>query len=130
VLGRGLLPPTHNLDEPDPACELDHIVERPRAEQVEHVLTNSFGFGGHNLSLVLGRAKEAFDLDKENPRVRDHYGKGLGEKLLRARRFNILFLTTALFNRFNPRCKHHQKIPNCGCSRVWLIREKAIRSRR
>lgn len=56
ALGRGLLPPTHNLDEPDPACELDHIVERPRAERVEHVLTNSFGFGGHNVSLVLGRA--------------------------------------------------------------------------
>jgi 3-oxoacyl-[acyl-carrier-protein] synthase II len=55
VLGRGLLPPTYNLDNPDPACELDHIQE-PRAERVDHVLTNSFGFGGHNVSIVLGRA--------------------------------------------------------------------------
>ncbi len=56
ALGRGLLPPTHNLEDPDPACELDHIVGEPRAERVGHVLTNSFGFGGHNVSLVLGRA--------------------------------------------------------------------------
>ncbi len=56
ALGRGLLPPTYNLDDPDPACELDHIVDKPRTERVDHVLTNSFGFGGHNVSLVLGRA--------------------------------------------------------------------------
>jgi 3-oxoacyl-[acyl-carrier-protein] synthase II len=56
VLGRGLLPPTSNLDHPDPACELDHVVKEPRADRVDRVLTNSFGFGGHNVSLVLGRA--------------------------------------------------------------------------
>ncbi len=56
VLGRGLLPPTHNLDDPDPACELDHVVKEPRVSKVDRVLTNSFGFGGHNLSLVLGPA--------------------------------------------------------------------------
>jgi 3-oxoacyl-[acyl-carrier-protein] synthase II len=56
VLGRGLLPPTYNLDNPDPACELDHVVREPRADRVDRVLTNSFGFGGHNLSLVLGPA--------------------------------------------------------------------------
>ncbi len=57
VLGRGLIPPTHNLDDPDPRCELDHVVDKPRAERVDHVLTNSFGFGGHNVSVVLGRAR-------------------------------------------------------------------------
>ena len=57
VLGTGLLPPTHNLEDPDPACELDHIVRKPRAARAERVLTNSFGFGGHNVSLVLGRAE-------------------------------------------------------------------------
>jgi 3-oxoacyl-[acyl-carrier-protein] synthase II len=56
VLGRGLLPPTYNLDHPDPACELNHIVKEPRADRVDRVLTNSFGFGGHNVSLVLGQA--------------------------------------------------------------------------
>jgi len=54
ALSRGLLPPTYNLDHPDPACELNHIVDKPRAERVDRVLTNSFGFGGHNLSLILG----------------------------------------------------------------------------
>jgi 3-oxoacyl-[acyl-carrier-protein] synthase II len=56
ALGRGLLPPTRNLDDPDPACVLDHVVKQARAERVDAVLTNSFGFGGHNVSLVLGRA--------------------------------------------------------------------------
>lgn len=55
VLGRHLLPPTYNLDDPDPACALDHVVHAPRAARVDRVLTNSFGFGGHNVSLVLGR---------------------------------------------------------------------------
>jgi 3-oxoacyl-[acyl-carrier-protein] synthase II len=56
VLSRGLLPPTHNLDNPDPACELDHVVKEPREGRVNYALTNSFGFGGHNVSLLLGRA--------------------------------------------------------------------------
>ncbi|MFD2767426.1 beta-ketoacyl-[acyl-carrier-protein] synthase family protein [Micromonospora eburnea] len=56
ALGRGMLPPTRNLDDPDPACALDHVVKQARVERVDAVLTNSFGFGGHNVSLVLGRA--------------------------------------------------------------------------
>jgi 3-oxoacyl-[acyl-carrier-protein] synthase II len=55
ALRRGVLPPTHNLDDPDPECDLDHIRKGPRAAPgVRHVLSNSFGFGGHNVSLVLG----------------------------------------------------------------------------
>ncbi|SCF01062.1 3-oxoacyl-[acyl-carrier-protein] synthase II [Micromonospora mirobrigensis] len=54
VLRTGLLPPTHNLDDPDPACEMDLIRKEPRAVPVRAVLSNSFGFGGHNVSLVLG----------------------------------------------------------------------------
>ncbi|MEV6924382.1 beta-ketoacyl-[acyl-carrier-protein] synthase family protein [Dactylosporangium sp. NPDC051485] len=53
ALRRGLLPPTHNLDEPDPACELDHLREA-RPAPVAYALSNSFGFGGHNVSLVFG----------------------------------------------------------------------------
>ncbi|PZF98206.1 beta-ketoacyl-[acyl-carrier-protein] synthase family protein [Micromonospora deserti] len=56
ALGRGLLPPTHNLDDPDPACPADHIRKEPRATETEYALTNSFGFGGQNVSLLLGRA--------------------------------------------------------------------------
>jgi 3-oxoacyl-[acyl-carrier-protein] synthase II len=55
ALRRGELPPTHNLDDPDPACDLDHIRAAPRTGRPDHVLTNSFGFGGHNVSLVFGR---------------------------------------------------------------------------
>ncbi|MFC9328927.1 beta-ketoacyl-[acyl-carrier-protein] synthase family protein [Kitasatospora sp. NPDC057015] len=55
ALRRGLLPPTHNLDDPDPACELDHVRKGPRpAPGITHVMSNSFGFGGHNISLVYG----------------------------------------------------------------------------
>ncbi|MEY9863867.1 3-oxoacyl-[acyl-carrier-protein] synthase II [Catenulispora sp. GAS73] len=50
----GLLPPTHNLDDPDPDCDLDHLRKIPRAVRVEHVMSNSFGFGGHNVSVVYG----------------------------------------------------------------------------
>ncbi|GAA2061810.1 beta-ketoacyl-ACP synthase II [Catenulispora yoronensis] len=55
ALRTGQLPPTHNLDDPDPDCELDHIRKDPRAAAVEHVMSNSFGFGGHNVSVVYGR---------------------------------------------------------------------------
>ncbi|MEV1146965.1 beta-ketoacyl synthase, partial [Micromonospora sp. NPDC049799] len=55
ALGRGLLPPTYNLDEEDPACPADHIRGEPRATEAEYALTNSFGFGGQNVSLLLAR---------------------------------------------------------------------------
>lgn len=53
ALQTGQLPPTHNLEDPDPACDLDHIRKAPRASGLEFALSNSFGFGGHNVSLVL-----------------------------------------------------------------------------
>ncbi|MGA8117005.1 MAG: beta-ketoacyl-[acyl-carrier-protein] synthase family protein [Actinocatenispora sp.] len=56
AMGAGALPPTHNLDDPDPACAVDHIRKEPRRADVEYTLSNSFGFGGHNISLVLGAA--------------------------------------------------------------------------
>jgi 3-oxoacyl-(acyl-carrier-protein) synthase len=50
-----LLPGTANHHERDPECDLDIIGERPRAARVDAVLSNSFGFGGQNVSLVLER---------------------------------------------------------------------------
>lgn len=47
------LHPTANLVKPDPECDLDYITEGPRKTTVKNVLTNSFGFGGHNVSLVV-----------------------------------------------------------------------------
>lgn len=56
AIAREWLPPTVNLDAPDDACDLDYIPREGRAARVEHVLTNSFGFGGVNAALVLRRA--------------------------------------------------------------------------
>jgi 3-oxoacyl-[acyl-carrier-protein] synthase II len=49
------LPPTLNLAEPDPNCDLDYIPNAGRPARVNHILSNSFGFGGINASLVLRR---------------------------------------------------------------------------
>ncbi|HXI34871.1 MAG TPA: beta-ketoacyl-ACP synthase II [Gemmatimonadales bacterium] len=56
VLAKGWLPPTINLEQPDPACDLDCVPQRGRAAQPAVIVSNSFGFGGINASLVLRRA--------------------------------------------------------------------------
>ncbi|PWW52669.1 beta-ketoacyl-[acyl-carrier-protein] synthase family protein [Actinokineospora spheciospongiae] len=53
-IAEGVLPPTHHLDDPDPACPLDHVRGAPRTGAVRAALSNSFAFGGHNVSLLLG----------------------------------------------------------------------------
>jgi 3-oxoacyl-[acyl-carrier-protein] synthase II len=52
ALHHGILPPTINLDHPDPACDLDYIPHRARPATVTVVLSNSFGFGGVNACLL------------------------------------------------------------------------------
>jgi 3-oxoacyl-[acyl-carrier-protein] synthase II len=49
----GTIPPTINLDRPDPVCQLNHVANVAREQQVRVAVSNSFGFGGHNTSLVL-----------------------------------------------------------------------------
>ncbi len=51
----GVLHPTINLDEPDPACDLDYIPKQARGKKIDYALSNSFGFGGHNVSILVGR---------------------------------------------------------------------------
>lgn len=46
------VPPTINLENPDPACDLDYVPNQSRQQPVEVALSNSFGFGGHNVTLV------------------------------------------------------------------------------
>ena len=48
--------PTANLENPDPACDLDYVPQTAREVKIEKALSNSFGFGGHNATLLLGRA--------------------------------------------------------------------------
>lgn len=50
-----LLPPTINLTDPDPACDLDYVPLQSRFRKVEAAASNSFGFGGHNVTLVFSR---------------------------------------------------------------------------
>jgi 3-oxoacyl-[acyl-carrier-protein] synthase II len=51
----GVLPPTINLDHPGEGCDLDYIPNVAREARVNTVMSNSFGFGGHNASLLIGR---------------------------------------------------------------------------
>lgn len=53
----GMLHPTTNLVNPDPECDLDYVSEGTRDYTIEYGLSNSFGFGGHNISIVFGPAK-------------------------------------------------------------------------
>jgi 3-oxoacyl-[acyl-carrier-protein] synthase II len=55
TLMRGVVPPTINYTTPDPDCDLDYVPNTAREVRVQHVLTNSFGFGGTNACLVLSR---------------------------------------------------------------------------
>jgi 3-oxoacyl-[acyl-carrier-protein] synthase II len=55
ALETGTLPPTINLDTPDPGCDLDHVANKARQRRIRVALSNSFGFGGTNATLVLGR---------------------------------------------------------------------------
>jgi 3-oxoacyl-(acyl-carrier-protein) synthase len=48
----GIIPPTTNLDQPDPECDLDYTPLQSREAQVRVALSDSFGFGGHNTVLV------------------------------------------------------------------------------
>lgn len=54
-VSRGILPPTANLDDPDPACDLDHVRGTPRVGAVAAALSNTFAFGGHNITLAFGQ---------------------------------------------------------------------------
>ena len=52
----GVLPPTINYDEPDQSIDIDVVPNHMRVQQVKFALSNSFGFGGQNVSLVFGHA--------------------------------------------------------------------------
>jgi 3-oxoacyl-[acyl-carrier-protein] synthase II len=59
ILQDGILPPTINYETPDPECDLDYVPNQARPAVVQNIMSNSFGFGGHNASIILSRYSEA-----------------------------------------------------------------------
>jgi 3-oxoacyl-[acyl-carrier-protein] synthase II len=55
VITNGILPPTINYETPDPECDLDYVPNKAREMKVRHALSNSFGFGGTNATLILSK---------------------------------------------------------------------------
>ena len=55
AIRESILPPTINYNTPDPECDLDYVPNKPRSVAVKHAMSNSFGFGGHNATLVISR---------------------------------------------------------------------------
>lgn len=55
AIENNIAPPTINLDNPDPECDLDYVPNQPREMKINAVLNNSFGFGGHNACVALKR---------------------------------------------------------------------------
>jgi 3-oxoacyl-[acyl-carrier-protein] synthase II len=57
AIAKGVIPPTINLEDQDPECRLDYVANKARERRIEHAMSNSFGFGGTNASLLLSRFK-------------------------------------------------------------------------
>ncbi len=59
AIEKGIVPPTINQEEPDPKCDLDYVPNEPRKHDVKVALSNSFGFGGNNTSILVQKIDQA-----------------------------------------------------------------------
>jgi 3-oxoacyl-(acyl-carrier-protein) synthase len=57
-INRGMIHPTINYENPDPACDLDYVPNQARRKDVRIAISNGFGFGGHNAVVVLKKYEE------------------------------------------------------------------------
>ena len=57
ALTQGVIPPTINLTNPDPVCDLDYTPNQARERRFSFAMSNSFGFGGHNASVIVGHVR-------------------------------------------------------------------------
>ncbi len=55
AIQNNVIPPTANYETPDPECDLDYVPNEAREKKLNHVMSNSLGFGGHNATIVFGR---------------------------------------------------------------------------
>ena len=55
TIKNGVVPPTINFETPDPECDLDYVPNVSRSLDTNHIMSNSFGFGGHNASLIFSK---------------------------------------------------------------------------
>jgi len=55
AMREGIIPATINYQNPDPDCDLDYVPNQPRKAEIKHAMSNSFGFGGHNATLVFSQ---------------------------------------------------------------------------
>lgn len=58
AMQHGVIPPTINYETPDPECDLDYVPNTKREKELGHVMSNSFGFGGHNATLVFAKVED------------------------------------------------------------------------
>jgi 3-oxoacyl-[acyl-carrier-protein] synthase II len=65
AMQKSLVPPTTNLENPDPACDLDYVANVARRAELGYVMNNSLGFGGHNASLIFGQVVEAGERSRQ-----------------------------------------------------------------
>lgn len=57
AIGAGIVPPTANLEDPDPVCDLNYTPLKPVSRELYTAMNNSFGFGGHNASILCGKVR-------------------------------------------------------------------------